>query len=179
MSDWVTSAIAAGAALGGTALSAIVAASSTRRHLASQDRTGLAAALQAYGYAITNLGMEIDQLPPGPSPTVAALSAATVSRLPLLDWTAGQVSRHTLGRPTRRAVDTYNAAMNRLLLVAPQTILTHMKTINDLVSRAHQRDDSWAEEWSNARALFTEAGRQAIQPPRSRWRWRLRSPSRQ
>jgi hypothetical protein len=170
MSDWVTSAIAAGAALAGAALSAIVAASATRRQLASQDRTGLAAALQSYGYAITNLGMEIDQLPPRPSPTVAALSAASASRLPLLDWTASQISRHTVGRPTRRAVDTYNAAMNRLLLVAPQSILTHMKTINDLVTRADHRGDAWAEAWSHARAAFTEASRQAIQPPQPRWR---------
>jgi hypothetical protein len=174
MSEWVTSAIAAGAALGGTALSAIVAASSTRRHVAAQDRIGLAAALQAYGYATTTLGLEIDQLPPAPSAAVAALSAST-ARAPMLDWTLGQVSRRTVGRPTMRALDTYNAAMNRLLLVAPQPILTHMKTINDLVTRASERDEAWAAEWSDARAALTYASRRAIQPPQPRWRWPRRA----
>jgi hypothetical protein len=89
VSDWVTSAIAAGAALGGAGLTAMVAASSTRRHLAAEDRTGLAAALQVYGYATTNLGIELDQLPPTPSPALAALSA-TAARAPMLEWGAAR-----------------------------------------------------------------------------------------
>jgi hypothetical protein len=60
--------------------------------------------------------------------------------------------------------------MNRLLLVAPPPILTHMKTINDLLTRADHRHHAWAEAWSHARAAFTEASRHAIQPPQPWWR---------
>jgi hypothetical protein len=158
-----------GAALLGSALSAIAAAHSARRLAAAQQRTGLTAALEIYGYAVTNLGFEIDRLPPERGQAADAVSSVT-ARLPMLDWTLGEVSRRTIGRPTIRAIDTYNAAMNRLLLVAPQPILAHMQTINDLVS-ADTRDERWQQQWSDARAAFTVAARDALQPPPSWWRW--------
>lgn len=163
-----TTAIAAGAALLGSALSAIAAAHSARRLAAAHQRTSLAAALEIYGYAVTSLGFEIGRLPPDRGQAIDALSSVA-ARLPMLDWTLGQISSRTIGRPTIRAVDTYNAAMNRLLLVAPQLILAHMQTINELVS-ADTRDERWRQEWSVARAAFTVAAREAVQPPPSWWR---------
>ena len=55
-SDWVNSAIAASAVLAGSGLTAFVTSRAAKRHAAGQERSELVAALQAYGYAVTNLG---------------------------------------------------------------------------------------------------------------------------
>ena len=159
MSDWVTSAIAAGAVLAGSGLTAFVTSRAAKRHAAGQERSELVAALQAYGYAVTNLGLEIEQLPPAPARSTTAAVSAAATRAPLLDWTVGQINRRTIGRPTARALDLYNAALNRLLLLAPESLLQPAEVINELVRRADTRDDAWEEQWSAARAAFTAAAR--------------------
>jgi hypothetical protein len=59
MSVWVNSAIAAGAVLAGSGLTAFVTSRPAKRHAVGQGRSELVAALQAYGYAVTDLGLEI------------------------------------------------------------------------------------------------------------------------
>ena len=85
--------------------------------------------------------------------------SAAATRAPLLDWTVGQINRRTIGRPTARALDLYNAALNRLLLLAPESLLRPAEVINELVRRTDSRDEAWEEEWSTARAAFTAAAR--------------------
>jgi hypothetical protein len=84
------------------------------------------------------------------------------TRLPPVDWTVGQINRRTIGRPTARAVDLYSAALNRLLLLAPESLLRPAEEINELVRRADARDDAWDQEWSAACSAFTTAARQAV-----------------
>jgi hypothetical protein len=153
--------IAASAALAGSGLTAFVTSRAAKRHADGQERTELVTALQACGYAVTNLGLEIQQLPPATGAATVALSAAS-ARLPMFDWTVGQISRRTAGRPTMRAVDLYNTALNRLLLLAPESILRPVEAINQLVRRAATRDDQWADEWSAACAAFTSAARDEV-----------------
>ena len=74
------------------------------------------------------------------------------------------MSRRTLGRRTTRAVDLYNAALSRLLLVAPESVLRPVEAINELVAQADTRDASWEQEWSAARGAFTSAARETPGP---------------
>ena len=85
MSDWINSAIAAGAALAGSGLTALVTSRAARRHAEGQERSELVAALQAYGYAVSTLAREIEQLPPAPElddrRPVGSLAASAAARL--------------------------------------------------------------------------------------------------
>jgi hypothetical protein len=154
MSDSLTAAIAAGAALAGSGLTGMLTL-----HLARRGE--LTAALAAYGYATDRLGLEIGQLPPTPGRAASALVAAT-ARAPHFDWSVGQLSRHTLGRPAMRALDTYNAALNRLILVAPKSVLEPAIALNELLNSVTERDDQWSKEWSAAREALARASRLAL-----------------
>jgi hypothetical protein len=161
MSDWFNPAIAAGAALLSSGLTGAITLRAARGQAKAQGRSDLAGALQAYGYAADRLRLELGQLPPTPGRLGAALQS-TAARLRTLDWSLGQVSRHTIGRAGMRALDTYTAAFNRLILIAPSSVLTPMEALNDLLGRVESRDEAWEEAWSTARAALAHAGREAI-----------------
>jgi hypothetical protein len=161
MSDWINAAIAAGAALGASGLTGLITLRAARRVADAQRGSDLLAALQAYGYAADRLYLEISQLPPAPGRLAVAVQAGA-ARLGALDWSAGQIARHTLGRPAMRALDTYMAAFNRLVLVAPEPILTGVQPLNDLIARLDKRDEKWSTEWSDARGDLTKTARLAV-----------------
>ena len=99
MSDWINTAIAAGAALLASGLTGAVT-------LRAAGRGELSAALQAYGYATDRLRLEITQMPPSAGRIGVAVQR-TVARARPLDWSLGQISRHTVARPVMTALDTY------------------------------------------------------------------------
>jgi hypothetical protein len=165
MSDWTNPVIAVAAALLSSGLTGVITLRAAGRQADRQQRSDLAAALQAFGYAADRLRLEIDQLPPPPGRLAASLQSAS-SRLRALDWSVGQISRHTLGRPVLSALDTYNAALNRLMLIAPTAVLEPMETLNGLLGRVQERDEAWADDWSSARGALTKAAREAVHSPR-------------
>jgi hypothetical protein len=166
MSDWVNPAIVAGAALLSSALTGAITLRASRR-------SDLAAALQAYGYAADRLRLEIGQMAPPPGRIGVALQSG-VARARSLDWTLGQISRHTLARPALHVLDTYTAAFNRLILVAPVRVLDAMRPLNDLLGRLDERGDAWNSEWSVAREALGLAARLALASPATRLRYRAR-----
>jgi hypothetical protein len=99
---------------------------------------------------------------------------ATSARLPTLDYTLGQISRRTVGRAASRALETYLAAFNRLLLIAPAPLLDPMEAINALLSSVDRRhDDAWEQEWSAARGALIVAARQAVRGPERGFKARI------
>lgn len=111
------------------------------------------------------MNLEIEQLPP-PSSSVATALQSTAARLPTLDYTLGQISRRTLGRKAQHALDTYLAAFNRLMLIAPLPVLQTMEAINALLARVDERHSAtWPEDWSTARGALAKAAGEAIEDP--------------
>lgn len=161
MPDVATAAIAASAALLSSGLTGVLALRIARVEREDRSKAELAAAMAAYGYAVDRLGLEISQLPLTPSRTGRAVAAA-VERLPTLDWSLGQLSRHTLGRPGMRALDAYAAAMNRLILIAPKPVLAAAERVNALLATFEERSLNWATEWQEARDGFVLAARDAV-----------------
>lgn len=159
--DLATAAIAAGAALLSSGLTGVLALRIAGVERDDRSKAELAAAMAAYGYAVDRLGLEIGQLPPTPSRAGRA-TAAVVGRLPTLDWSLGQLSRHTLGRPGMRALDAYTAAMNRLMLIAPKPVLTAVERVNGLLAMFENRSPNWSTEWQEARNDFAIAARDAL-----------------
>lgn len=165
MTDWPTAAIAAGAALLSSGLTGTLGLLAARRHARTQKRDELAASLHSYCYATDLMNLEIEQLPP-PSSSFATALQSTAARLPTLDYTLGQISRRMLGRKAQHALDTYLAAFNRLMLIAPLPVLQTMEAINALLARVDERHSAtWPKDWSTARGALAAAGREAIQDP--------------
>ena len=154
----------AGVAAAAASLSSVLTGWLTLRAAAverrDRSRAELATAMASFGYAADRLRTEIEQLPPPPSRSGRA-TATAVERLPTLDWSLGQISRHKLGRPAMRALDAYGAAANRLLLVAPQPVLEAMERLSDLLAKVQSRDEAWSETWRDARNEFAVAARDA------------------
>ena len=162
MSDWINTAIAAGAALLASGLTGAIT-------LRAAGRSELSAALQAYGYATDRLGVEISQMPPLPG-RIGGATRRAAARARHVDWSVGQISRHTLARPAMRALDTYMAASNRLMLVAPARVLEPVIRINELLARMEERDEAWHAEWADARQALAKQSRLAVASYRVRAR---------
>jgi hypothetical protein len=171
VSDWVNGAIAAGAALVSSGLTGAIALRASGQQVDAKRSADLAAALQAYGYSIDTLTLELGQLPPDPGHAGKATQAAA-ARLPTLSWSLGQISRHSIGRPAMRALDVHAAAFNRLVLIAPSEVLNVIQDFSDLLSRFAQRNEGWDRSWRETRASLVEVSREAVErantPPRRR-----------
>jgi hypothetical protein len=132
--------------------------------LAAADRRDrrqdeLTAALAAFGFALDQLRKELDALPPQTGPANRHVGRALRRSLPTLDWWLSQFARHTVARPALRAYDGVMAATNRLLLVAPEELLTHVRAIIELLDEVRVHDDAWQAEWVERRADLFQASR--------------------
>ncbi len=85
-----------------------------------------------------------------------------VARWRAFDWVMGRISVATVGRGGMRAIDEVLAATNRLMLVAPDSVLEPMQILSDLISRFEQGDEMWRDEWRIARNEFAKASREAV-----------------
>jgi hypothetical protein len=56
------------------------------------------------------------------------------------------------------------AALNRVLLIAPTSVLTAAETLNELLARVEERDQPWTEEWREARAMLVKVSRETVGP---------------
>ena len=150
MSDWINTAIAAGAALLASGLTGAIT-------LRAAGRSELSAALQAYGYATDRLGVEISQMPPLPGRIGGAMRRAVARARPSTGGGADLASHP--GTPSHARARHLHGASNRLMLVAPARVLEPVIRINELLARMEERDEAWHAEWADARQALAEQSR--------------------
>jgi hypothetical protein len=161
MDSWVVALIASGGAVAGAAVSGIVAYLIARLDREARDSDELRAALTAYGVALDRLNLRIEQLPQSHG-IEENWTTRLVARWRTLDWLLGRISLATIGRGGMIALDEVIAATNRLLLVAPRSILAKMDRLSDLLGRFDPFAANWKHEFKEARAVFTGAARAAV-----------------
>jgi len=161
MDSSIAAIIAASAALLGSELTGLITYKVADREQRGRDIDELRAALAAFGAVLDRFGRHLDQMPHPPGP-VGRWVNRQVSRWRDLDWAMGRISSGTLGRGAIRTLDELMAAMNRLLLIAPEDVLDAVLSISVLLERFEQRDASWQAEWREARSAVAEASRAAV-----------------
>src|ERR1700746_2941555 len=134
MDSWLIGLIAATGAVGGAAVSGVVAYRVARLENQGRDKDELRAALAAYGAALDRLTMRIDQLPQAHGVT-EGWTTRLVAMWPALDWVMGRISVATIGRGAMIAIDEVIASTNRLSLVAPGSVLDGMERLSHLIGR--------------------------------------------
>lgn len=127
MDNWLVALIAAGGALGGSALTGVITYRLALVERKALDRGELRAALTAYGSALDRLTLRIEQLPQAHG-IEEDWTTKLVARWRTLDWVMGRLSTATVGRGAMLALDEVIAATNRLMLVAPESVLEAMET---------------------------------------------------
>lgn len=161
MDSSIAAGVAAGAALLGAALTGLITYKIATRQQRGREVEELRAALAVFGAVLDRFARHLDQMPHPPGPAGRWVNRQ-VSRWRDLDWAIGRLSTATLGRGAIRTLDELITAMNRLLLIAPEEVLDAVLRISDLVARFEQRDESWDEEWREARNAVAAASRAAV-----------------
>jgi hypothetical protein len=159
--DWLVGLIAAAGAVGGSAVTGIIAFRLARLEREARDKDELRAALVAYGAAVDRLTLKIAQLPQAHG-IEEGWGNMLIARWPTLDWTIGRLSLATVGRSAMRAVEEVMAANNRLILVAPEAVLEKMHAITDLTGRFDPGGNTWKAEWQEARNALAAVSRGAL-----------------
>lgn len=161
MEDWLVPLIAAAGAVGGAAVTGVVAYRLARLEGEVRDKDELRVALAAYGAALDRLTLRIDQLPQAHG-IEEDWTTRLVARWRSLDWLMGRLSVATIGRGAMRAIDEVISTTNRLLLVAPDPVLESMETLSELIGRFDPSGSNWRDEWREARTAFAQASRRAV-----------------
>lgn len=161
MEDWIVPLIAAGGAIGGSAVTGLTAYRIGRLDREGRERDELRVALAAYGAALDRLTLRIDQLPQAHG-IEEDWTTRLVARWRSLDWLMGRLSVATIGRGAMRSIDEVISATNRLLLVAPDSVLTSMEALSALIGRFDPGGSGWRKEWQEARTAFARASREAL-----------------
>lgn len=126
----------------------------------------LAAALAAFGVALDQLFLELDQLPErGDRFSVSA--AKRLGDRGTAGWLIRLLGRRVFGREAWRALEALIAATNRLLIVAPASLLPSILEMNELLAGFEGRGSGWREEWQRARGEILVAGRSELGLPGS------------
>jgi hypothetical protein len=85
-------------------------------------------------------------------------------RLKTTDWLMGRISMAIFGRGAMKAVDELISVGNRLMLLAPPSLMPSIQAMNGLIERAELRDERWRTEWHSARGDLAAASRQIFHP---------------
>lgn len=158
MEDWGVPLIAAGGAIGGSAVTGLMAYRLARLDREGHERDELRVALVAYGAALDRLTLRVDQLPQAHG-IEEDWTTRLVARWQSLDWLMGRLSVATIGRGLMRAIDEVISASNRLLVVAPEPVLASMKALSELIGRFDPRGSGWRKEWQEARTAVAQVSR--------------------
>jgi len=158
---WLVALIAAGGAILGSALTGAVAFFLARLEHDAAAEGELRTALSAYGAALDRLTIQIEQLPEAHG-IEEDWTTRLLGKLRTLDYLMGRLSTATIGRAAMRAVDEVIAATNRLLLVAPESVLDAMQEVSELIGRFEPGSESWRDDWRSARGGVSRAARQAL-----------------
>jgi hypothetical protein len=161
MENWLVALIAAAGALGGSALTGLIAYRLARLEREGLDKGELRTALAAYGAALDRLTLRVDQLPQAHGIEEDWMTKL-VARWRTLDWLMGRISVATIGRGAMRSIDEVITATNRLTLVAPGPVMETMQALSELISRFEPGETDWRKEWQAARAAFAIASRRAV-----------------
>lgn len=161
MENWLVALIAAAGAVGGSAVTGIVAYHLARLEREARDKDELRTALAAYGAALDRLTLRIDQLPQAHGIEEDWMTRL-VARWRTLDWLMGRLSVATIGRGAMRTVDEVIAATNRLMLIAPGPVMERMQILSELIGRFDPGGADWREEWQAARNAFAKTSRGAV-----------------
>lgn len=126
-------------------------------------RGELLAVLSAFGAAIDQLDVQIGQLPPPPG-RAARPMMLVAERLKTTDWLMGRISMAIFGRGATKAVSELISVSNRLMLLAPPSLMPSIQAMNGLIERAELRDEQWRTEWRSARKNLAAKSRQIFHP---------------
>lgn len=159
MEDWVVAAISAASGIVGAGVGGAATYLSQRAAGNAQERGELSAALIQYGYALDALNIEIQRLPRRTRLARLGERAINSDRMPNLNRLIEWVFTKTIGRDGQRAIDRLIATTNRLVMVAPKTLLDPIERISSLLGRVEERDQSWDRDWAAARADVLTAAR--------------------
>lgn len=85
-----------------------------------------------------------------------------IARLRDLDWVLGRISTATLGRNAMRSLDELMVATNRILLIAPESVLAAVQEVNSALESFKPRDSEWSAKWSAARQGVAKAARATV-----------------
>ncbi|HEU5105622.1 MAG TPA: hypothetical protein VFU11_07245 [Solirubrobacterales bacterium] len=154
------------AVLAGALVTSRISARASRVEREERARSELVGALAAFGTAIDRLDVQIAQLPPPPGRVARSMRGAT-EHLRTLDWLMGRISTATLGRGAMKAVDELIYVSNRLMLLAPATLMPEIQAMNGLIERVELRDEQWRAEWRSSRESLAAASRRVVDPGRS------------
>lgn len=161
MDNWPIALIAAAGAVSGSAVTGVITYRLARLGREGLDRSELRAALTAYGAALDRLTLRIEQLPQAHGIEEDWLTRL-VAKWRTLDWVMGRISTATVGREVMRAMEEVIAATNRLLLIAPESVLDAMGAPSELIGSFDPSGPKWREEWSAARNTFARASRAVV-----------------
>ncbi|MBS1860985.1 MAG: hypothetical protein JSS68_04665 [Actinobacteria bacterium] len=161
MDSWLVALIAAGGAVAGSGLTGWITYRLSRLEREYAAKAELRTALAAYGAALDRLTMQIEQLPQAHG-IEEDWTTELVGKVRTLDWLMGRLSTATIGRGAMRAIDEVIAATNRLILVAPESVLEAMQRISELIGGFAPESAGWKDEWREARAGFSRASREAV-----------------
>ncbi|HEX6689093.1 MAG TPA: hypothetical protein VF085_10585 [Solirubrobacterales bacterium] len=161
MENWLVALIAAAGAVGGSAVTGVIAYRLARLEREALDKGELRTSLAAYGAALDRLSLQVDRLPQAHG-IEEGWTTRLVALWPTLDWLMGRLSVATIGRGAMQAVDEVIAATNRLMLVAPQPVMETMQIISELIGRFEPAGAGWRGEWQDARAAFARASRESV-----------------
>jgi hypothetical protein len=166
VTDWVPAVISAASGLAGVAIGGGVTFVVQRADQDERRRGELAVALSAYGRAIDVLRRELERLPA--STRFARITERLINRqrTPGLEYLLGSMHSATLGRSGIRAVEAFETAANRLMLIAPEDVLEAMEMTSQLLGQP--RDETWPARWQSAREQLAVASRRHIQARRRR-----------
>jgi hypothetical protein len=163
MQSWLVALTAAGGAILGSALTGLISYRLAQLDRKADAKSELRASLVAYGAALDRLTLQIEQLPQSQGIDENWTTRA-VEQLPTLNWLIGRLSTATVGRSAMRALDEVIAATNRLILIAPESILDAMQRPSELIGQFEPAASSWKKEWREARASFAAASRSVVRP---------------
>jgi hypothetical protein len=161
MDSWLTALIAVGGALAGSALTGYIAFKIARDDQDAREKVELREALVVYGAILDRLSLQIAQLPRAAGVKEGWMNRL-IARWPELDWVMGRLSTATLGRGVMRTIDELLTATNRLILIAPHSVLAASEEINRLLENLRPGSAEWKREWQEGREGLVKASREAL-----------------
>jgi hypothetical protein len=151
--DWLVGLIGAAGAVGGSAVTGVVAYRLAGLEGEARGKEELRVALAAYGAARDRLSLQIDQLLRAHG-IEEDWTARLIACWRSLDWLMGRLSVAMIGRGAMRAIDEVITATNRLPLVAPDPVLESMDTLSELIGGFDPAGSDWRKEWQGGADQF-------------------------
>jgi hypothetical protein len=156
--DWLVATISGASAIGGGVVvgvsNYVIYRVQSRAAKSDELRAATANFLQAIDLITVQLRTE-----PTPGPVVTAVFKALRRFAPTFDANIARLQQRILAPHLQRTIESFSAASNRLLLIAPSEMLDPMGEIAELMRRAEERDAAWDKQWNEAHGKFVAVAR--------------------